>query len=272
MDNKLKYLAAGAISLLMMSCGQTSEDKANDLLTQARESYEKGECSAALDRLAEIDSLYSDAVKTRREAMHFKPQVIERQTLAELSETDSLLALNQWVGDSLTKNFRKVNNAIENYYVTKNAPAEINSHPGLYGRMSPDGVLYFMAVSPGVAADQISVNSSTSSQLPHDGERCAKVGANQVLTLLEGELENVLVAIGNSTGSTAELTFLNRGSQTGKLTLKSSDVEALGQVCQMAQNLRQFRLLQIKKERLERTLTVARNQIARTTPDTVTAK
>lgn len=267
-----KLLLVIAASAVLAGCGNSVEDKAQALLAQAREAYETGEWDTSLQRLSEIDSLYKSAVKTRRVAMHLRPQVIEKQTLEKLSANDSLLAVSQWTGDSLSKSFRCVDNAVERYYVTKNSPSDIGSRPGLYGRMSPDGVLYFMAVSPGVQADMISLDGATSSVLPHDGERRDRAGNNQVMTFLEGEVEPIILMLAHSTGSQAELVFFNNGSRTGKLTLSGTDVEALSHACQTATQFRKFKVLELEKQRLERTLAVARNQIARTTPDTVAAR
>ncbi|MCM1483621.1 MAG: hypothetical protein NC043_04735 [Muribaculaceae bacterium] len=256
---------------LVGGCSESSRQAGERRVAEAREKYEAGDYSGALAIIGEIDSLYRGELDVRRAAMHLKPQILEQLALRELTENDSLIAVTSWLADSLSRDMRFVSNSIEGYYVSRTEPADINGRPGLYARMSPDGQFYMVAVNaPGARSNAISVTvageSASSATLPSDGERVDRSGRSEVLTFMQIECDSVGSLISRHSGEPASLTFL--GGKPTTVSLTPDQTRAIAQVYTAAQAFTDMKLLQVRKARLEKTLTVARNQTARTMNDT----
>lgn len=257
--------------MIMVSCDTKNDSKAQDLYSRAEQAFKQGQLQQSLNMLKELDSVYHDNVAIRKKAMHLRPQIIEKQVIGELNATDSMIAINKWICDSLSKELKRVNNAIESYYVTSNSPSDINSAPGIYGRMSPEAMLYLIAVSPGCRANAISISSGnetfTSNALPYDDERCVTYGSNNVMTFLHGEIPDIVEYFAKTTDNGFQINFLNGGNIVKSLSVDSHALKQLKAICNLALTIKQTKLLELEKNKLDKQLIVARNQIARTMQD-----
>lgn len=269
--NKLTWFW-GVICLgVVASCGNREDKAAQNLYAEAETQYSRGEYDAALQSINDIDSLYPQAFDVRKEAMHLKPQIIEKQALAMLSENDSLMAVTKYKLAETSSGLRRVSNSIEGYYESKSTPSDINTSAGVYARMSPDAVFYIVAVTPGAVANSLTVSAADSvastHYIPADGERVMNVGGRYALTFLEGECDGFAAALASRAGSDAVVQFNGRSGKVGQVRLNATQTRAFAQVYECAQATRQIKLLEVKRQQIERTLTVARNQIARTMRD-----
>lgn len=255
------------------SCGNSEHSKAQERYDRAQQLFQSGDWDDALKVLAEIDSLYPGQIEIRRMVTHLRPQIIEKQTLQQLTETDSLLALATWQGDSMGAQVRRVSNLIEGYFVSKNAPADINSSPGIYSRLAPDATFYIIAVSPGVKANCIRLSvdgeSITAPKLPYDGERCAAYGKNYVMTYMHGEIDDLAKMVLQHKGSPMTVEFLNDGVSAGHVNLSAQQGRDVAELYEIVNNVTNVKLLAIRKAKLEKQLELSRSQIARTTIDSV---
>lgn len=259
----------------LASCGNSEHSKVQEKYLQAQQLFQSGDWDDALKVLAEIDSLYPGQIDIRRQVTHLRPQIIEKQTLQQLTETDSLLAVATWQGDSMGAQVRRVSNLIEGYFVSKNAPADINGSPGIYARLAPDATFYIVAVSPGVKANSIRLSadgeSITADRLPYDGERCAAYGKNYVMTYMHGEIDDLAKMILRHKGSPMTVEYLNNGVSAGRVNLSAQQGREVAELYEIVNNVTNVKLLAIRKAKLEKQLQLSRSQIARTTIDSVSA-
>lgn len=263
-------------ALLAVSCSDGVNKKAQTLYDNASEEFQRGEYDKTIALLNELDSLYADQINIRRQGMHLRPKVIEQQTIDRLNTVDSLLALYSWQCDSMSKSLRRVSNIVEGYFVSANSPADINSAPGLYARMAPDGMLYLIAVTPQCRANSISIESNgqsaTSNTLPFDNERCAAYGSNCVLTFLHGEIPDIVNLLAKANGADFTVKYLNNGKVTGAKTISGNAASSISTICRLTLEINSAKLLEIEKRKLEKQLLTARNQVARTMPDSATTE
>lgn len=262
-----------AVAMLATGCSKSASEQASEQLAEAQIAYEAGDYAKALALIENLDSTYRAEVDVRRQAMHLKPQIIEKQTLEELSITDSLVVLAQLRGDSISKTMRYVSNPVEGYYVSTTEPKDINATTGLYARMSPDGHFYIVATNTrGGKSYAIRVNANgrtaETSHLPDDGERIDRSGKAEVLTFMQSECDSVGKLISQHKGVTMSFCFIGNGAPQN-IEISGAQSQALGEVYDAAEMVREMKLLQIRKARLEKTLTTARNQAARTFQDSI---
>lgn len=273
----IKYtFGAAVISLAVLTlCTSSEKEKLEGLLTEADNMYKSGNYSAAMRIIEELDSISRKNPDIRREIMHLKPKIIEQQVLAELSDNDSLIAVTTLKADSLSRNMRFVSNPIEGYYVSRTEPSDINNTSGLYARMSPDGNFYMVATNTAKnGSNAISVTiggeSAISASLPSDGERVDRSGAAEVLTFMQAECDSIGRVISRHPDEPLILTFIGRGNKS--ISIPQERTRAIAQVYDAATSVTDMKKLQIRKARLEKTLTVARSQIARTMTDSTEHK
>ena len=98
---------------LLCSCGDSGKEKAEKMYSEATDLYDAGQYDSAIAILDSIDSIYPEQVEVRREAMHLKPMIIEKQTVAELSEVDSLLAVANFESENMAQRITFVKNPVE---------------------------------------------------------------------------------------------------------------------------------------------------------------
>lgn len=271
MNKNFLFAIFAGLSLIIFtnSCSKSDNSKAQDLFAQAREQMNKGEYSQALVSLNELDSLYPRQFDIRKQARHLRPQIIEQQTLLQLSENDSLLAIEKWHGDSLAKSLRLVKNPIENYYVASEEPKDYSSHPGIYARMSPDANFSLTVVTNSQKANRIELGGVTSPALPFDDYRVfTQNGKNYNLTFLQAEIDSCMKQIQKNPHSTT-LRLYNNERGVGEIKLPQSQIDNVLKVYENALSVQRIKLLTINRERLEKTLTLTRSQMARTHLDTI---
>lgn len=272
-----KIFSAGLVCGILLSapsCGDSKAEAGGKLLDKANEKYEQGDYAAALSIVEEIDSLYRGETDLRRKAMHLKPRIIEQITLGKLAENDSLIAVTQIFADSVGRTMRFVSNPVEGYYVARTEPADINTASGLYARVSPDGHFYMVAVNAaGGRSNAISVSvggeSAMSSSLPSDGERVDRSGPSEVMTFMQVECDSVGSLISRHGGEPFTVSFIGSGKSVNVSAAQSA---AIADVYKGAESIRTMKLLQVQRNKLEKTLSVARSQIARTLADSTDVK
>lgn len=264
----------GASTLVSCFSDKTeeAEEKAAGLLNESRENFESGHYDAALLLLDSIDRSLPEAVKTRKAVSQFRPEVLERHTARQLSLTDSLMAVNAILGDSLRDMVEYVSNPIEGYYVVKGeSTTTVRKNAGLHCRMSADFHYYIVATSAdsrNATAVQLTCGGESvrSGEVPYDGERNSQTGTGVSITFTEAESEPLAEFIKkhSSDGRVVELTFINGDMQSGALTLSPEQVRSTSIICDLSRAIRNDKTYRIEKQRLQRQLEIVRQQIANT--------
>ncbi|MDE7024281.1 MAG: hypothetical protein K2O88_00165 [Paramuribaculum sp.] len=255
----------------MTSCSSDRE-KAEGLYKQAEAFVNEGNNEHALVLLDSIDHTYPGEVDVRREGMHLRPMAIEKITLAELSHTDSLLAVYSLKSDSIGKFIAKVDNPIEPYFVAAEFKDKSPvSAPGLYARITPDGQFYILSsINKPVNSTSVTISlpdgtSAQSAIVPHDGERNDKQGGAEIITFMQAECDTIGVLATKNPSAKFMLVF--NGGKQYSMPLPDNQLKALATMYEAASLFRNLKVLQIRKTHLEKQLELSRSQIARTFND-----
>ena len=263
------------ISIAVSSCN-SNQKAAQKLYDEAKDAIEASNYSQAIELLDSLESAYPSEVDIRRSGMHLRPQAIEGLTMHELQSVDSLCAMQQIEGDSLRNVLEYVNNPIEGYYVGKTIVGKIPaSAPGLYARMSPDGHFYLISSSKKkVNSTAVAISNdrgeARSATVNYDGERNDRSMGAEVITFIQSECDTIGKFASDNEGTPLKLTFY--GDKSYSIDLPKDQAKAIADVYRASQAVTRFKVTQLNKARLEKQLEVARRQIARTFPDSVSMK
>ena len=277
--NRTSLIAILTIAVSLSSCGSSKEKKeAEGLLAQSKEQLELGNYETSLALLDSISRAYPEQTGVRREAMHFRPSVIEKQTLTEISRNDSLSAEMKLVYDNILPKMKKIDNPelVEGYWISENGNAKnIMDATGIQARVSDDGEFYIISEVNGAGnlhhssftLSNASGQAVCSDTVPYDGELNYRINGSETVTYSGAQTDSVGVfAIENSDGPLT-LTFIGENGKTKKITLNKDQVIGIANAYVMANSLSQGKLLVLQRELLEKKLALARDQRARTLPD-----
>ena len=267
-----KAIIAMALSTaLFSSCDSAGEKPAGALLEEARQCADAGQYAQAMALIDSLNKTYPAAVKARRASTALMPAVTEKATLKELASADSLVAALQLQGESQRDDIVFVSNPIEGYYVGKSAKGiDPNSTAGLHGRLSADGHFYIIATSPkAVKSTSVSVTvngqEAASAVVAYDGERNDRSSGREIITFIEAECDSIGKLIAANPGAEVNVAF--HGNSATSMKLPANQAEAIAKLYDAGATIRESKIAQLNKARLEKRLEVARSQMARTFDD-----
>ncbi len=257
--------------LFIASCSDNSDKaKAEALLTEASEAISSGDFAKAITLTDSIKTAYPKEIDARREALHLKAKATEGLSLRQLESADSTLAMLGAKGDSLTRLVKFVQNPIEGYYVGASVdPGAFHGTTGIQGRVSPGGDFYIISsipVSKGVKSTSVSVSyggeTASTATVGYDGERNDRSLGAEIITFMGAECDDLGKFIYENRDKPLTLTF--NGARSFSATLSADQISEIATLYEYASTIRDAKLAAIEKERLSRTLDIARSQAART--------
>ncbi|MCH5319022.1 MAG: hypothetical protein J1E38_04875 [Paramuribaculum sp.] len=253
---------------LLCSCSNNNNEAAKSLLEEARMQYESGLWTQSLELLDSIDRAFPEQIELRREAMHLRPQIIEKQSLIELQYNDSIIAELTLESQNLKKSFSRVSDGFEGYYTTKSlagkSPAD---KEGIYARMSPDGVISLISSArPGTMSTAIKLSSGAdeaiSASVSVDGERNDRSMGREIITFMPDECDTIGKFAINHRSEPIKVTFIGKNSYS--INLDKDQLDAIVRLYSAESVVSKLRTVQLEKSRLERQIDIARSQAART--------
>lgn len=253
---------------LFASCGDSDKKAATALIDDARSEMALQNYDAAIALLDTLDAHYPKQTELRREAMHLRPRIIEQQALRQLTTTDSLIAVLTLTTDSLRDVLVFVPDAFEGYYTSKKLKDKIPANaPGLYARMSTDGVFTVISsAKKGVESTSVSLSTPTATvstpTVACDGERNDRSRGVEIITFMPTECDTLGVFAMQNAGKPLTVTWNGSRSATEKLSQPQAD--ALAEVYSASRSFGALRRASMQKQLLERRLDIARSQMART--------
>lgn len=269
----MKYLIllmAGALAL--GACKKEDPDltAAQDLYDRASAAYAAGDAMLAKSLLDSIDLKYNDQLEVRRMAIKLRPKSIEKVTIQHIASTDSMLARATLDVAELEPLMKHIDGGeLEGYYVVADAynPQFINT-TGIEGRVNDDNLLYYMVAQNrgkpiGIRAIQLSSDhgQQQSQSIPEGSPRVDVVEGGEIATFLAEEVDELGRWASENTVNAA--TLLGSKSNT-KVRLSAKQAAALGTAWKFANAKHRERQARIVREKLERQLQIARDQIAKT--------
>ncbi len=267
-------ITAIAAAIAITSCsGQTEANRqATSLLGQAETFIGDGDSTSAIVLLDSLQRAYPGETDVQRKALHLRPKAIELATLAEISTVDSLLAVRQATYEQL-KGFMKLISSpdlVEPYYVYADTyNKEFLNTIGIEPRVSEFGEFYIISsVNPGGLKHQgITVTAggveASTGMVPYDGEMNYRINNSEVISFTPAQCDTIGALAESNRGAAMKLTFNGeKKNHTVKLSDKQRD--AIVTCYLFSHSITDSREMAVKREKLERQLQIARDQIART--------
>lgn len=263
-----KTALIAAVTLMLAACGDSEKKGATALLDEARTEMNNQNYDEAIALLDTLDARYPRQTELRREAMHLRPQVIERQTLQQLSAIDSTIAVLTIATDSLRNVLIYVPDSFEGYYTSRLLKDKVPATaPGLYARMSTDGVFTVISsAKKGTGSTAVTLSSAngqvSTPNVACDGERNDRSRGVEIITFMPLECDTLGYFAQQNLGQPLTITWT--GDKPVKATLSQPQAQALAEVYGASRYFGQLRRASMQKQLLERRLDIARSQMART--------
>lgn len=270
LSHKSLIAIALAGALLPACSGSKADPEAQALYDQASEAFDSHDYTRSIAMLDSLQKAFPAEIDLQRQGMALRPKVIEHQTLLDITRNDSLKVVTQLNGERLKPLmvWVKTPRMLEGYWVGKGAnnPNFLNT-TGIQGRVSEIGEFYIVS-SMNPAGNHTSVSLSDGSNtvstpaVPYDGENNYRIEGSEVITFSPAQSDT----IGQFAFAHADrpLTLTLRGKRSKSVKLSAAQVTALADAWAYSQAVIGARNLEGERSRLEATLQVARNQIART--------
>lgn len=267
----LGLVCATVLTASFSSCGNgNGEKEAAALVAEATTALDNGDYTTAISLADSVKRAYPRAIEARRQALHITSVATGELSVRSLESADSLLAVLAIRADSLKPLVKYVDNPVEGYYIAAaDIPDAVRTTSGLQARLSPEGDFYIIATlkAPGVKTTSVSVSdgqaTATTATVPYDGERNDRYGGLETITFIAAECDTVGSFIASDPGRPMSLTFNGEaGSRT--IDLPATTASRIATLHDYAVTMRRARVAAIEKERLSRTVDIARSQAART--------
>lgn len=265
----LAVMVAGGLAL--GGCSQAKGvSGAEELLNEAQKAYDVADYTRAQSLLDSLKVAYPADIDVQKRGMALQPRVIEGATLLEISENDSLMVVEKLKADSLKKDLRwvKTPRMIEGYFTAAEGyNPDFMNNTGLQPRVSEIGEFYVVSsVNPGgIGHTTVTLScgnrSAATPAVAYDGESNYRIGGSEVVTFSPAESDTIGKFAAENAASAMTLTFSGKSSR--KLTLSAKQVKGIATCYTYACALNEARLLAVRRQKLEATLQVARNQMAR---------
>ncbi len=267
--NKIAVTAALSVGLLSACSSRPENTQAEGLYSDIEQAMEDGQYEKAIILMDSMDMAYPEMTELRGRLLKMRPSAMEGWTLAEIQKADCDMAYAQMLVDSLSKMFEKISDPklVEAYYVHKKGKVpDIMSATAVEPRLDEHFGFYIVSSlqgkNIGLNSIGLSVNGheAYSGIIPYGDDRSFS-GSNGQKTVFSGkDVEEIGILAANNPES-GKLVFRgNKGSHTIAITQRQ--VVAIGDAYKYSEARKSLVSAQILREKLERKLQIARNQMA----------
>lgn len=270
-----KILAGSALALCVSCSGSGNSGEARALLDGATGAFDNADYALATSLLDSLQKTFPGEIEIQREGMALRPKVIEQTTLLQISTNDSLMAADKIAADQLKPRLKWIKNPrmIEGYWSASDGyDANFLNHTGLQARVSEIGEFYVVSsMNPSsLRHTSVALSNGASSvatpEVPYDGESNYRISGSEVITFSPAQSDAIGQFALANIGKPLTLTFRGKGTKSVKLS--ATQVAGIADAYAYAVAVDRARRLNVERQRLEATLQLARNQIAKTTLDT----
>lgn len=270
-----RLLAAAAISLaLLTGCGSSPERKAAEaLLADARSAIETGDPERGILLLDSISDAYPGETEVRRQALAARPKAVEAITIKEIEQTDSLIAALQLSYNDFEKTMKKITgrDLVEPYFVpVKGYKADFVSSTGVQARVDLVGQFYILSSVNGMKLRHIAVefsngdSSVVSQTVSPDGETNFRMDNSELITYDPGKCDSIGQFFVENISRNIKGYFIGEVGKKTPFSLTADQIEGIADAYRYSRSITDARTAAVKREKLDRQLQVARDQMART--------
>ena len=261
-----KALAAMVIALAVASCGNAGKDEATKLYEQCAQEIANHNYTGALVLLDTLNARYPDQTAVRRNGLRLRATAMEGIASDSIGSADRALAEATLRLEAIAPKFRHVDSSVglEGYFLPVGVSEEIMNANAVQARVTDKGYFYIVANVQGRAIGLRSISlvdgadSMTSAEI--SPSRVINVEGSEIASFNPEEVDGLAPWLAAHPGASKVVLSGAKGDVSIKLTDKLR--QELLDCYEYASALQADRLAKIRREKYERMLATARDQLA----------
>lgn len=262
-----KTLAAIALAAMMLtSCGDKDKEGATQLYNEGAAAVEAHNYAGALVILDTLNARYPKQFELRKAAMRVRASAMEGMALDSISAGDRVLAEATVRLDALRPHFRHVDSSVglDGYFLPEGVSDKVMTATGIQARVTDKGYFYIVANVQGRAIGLNSIelcqggDCISSSQI--SPARIVKVEGSESASFNPEDLEGIGAWLESHPGADKVVLAGSKGKVPVKMNAKLR--QELLDCYHFSEALQAQRSASIKREKYERMLATARDQLA----------
>lgn len=255
-------------------CSSKSENPdARNLLAMAENDFNGGNYASSIALLDSLQKTFPAETALQREAMAMRPKVIEAEATKALAAVDSTYNADIETLKSLKTQLKwiKTPGMIEGYWIAPEVyRSDFMNTTGIEARVSEIGEFYIVSsVNPAGNLKHQSIGLNTSAgnartqNVAYDGESNYRIGGAEVITFSPAQSDTIGVVARNAVEANqaagASVIFYGvKGEKSVKIS--PAVLNGIGKAYAYSTATIRARDLQVERERLNRTIEIARRQ------------
>lgn len=274
---KIKLYTACLIAGLAIGgsgCSSKSENPdARNLLAMAENDFNSGNYASSIALLDSLQKTFPAETALQREAMAMRPKVIEAEATKALAAVDSTYNADIETLKSLKTQLKwiKTPGMIEGYWIAPEVyRSDFMNTTGIEARVSEIGEFYIVSsVNPAGNLKHQSIGLKTSAgnartlSVAYDGESNYRIGGAEVITFSPAQSDTIGMVARNAVEANqaagASVIFYGvKGEKSVKIS--PAVLKGIGKAYAYSAATIRARDLQVERERLNRTIEIARRQ------------
>lgn len=274
---KIKLYTACLIAGLAIAgsgCSSKSENPdARNLLAKAENDFNSGNYASSIALLDSLQKTFPAETALQREAMAMRPKVIEAEATKALAAVDSTYNADIETLKSLKTQLKwiKTPGMIEGYWIAPEVyRSDFMNTTGIEARVSEIGEFYIVSsVNPTGNLKHQSIGLKTSAgnartqNVAYDGESNYRIGGAEVITFSPAQSDTIGMVARNAVEANqaagASVIFYGvKGEKSVKIS--PAVLKGIGKAYAYSAATIRARDLQVERERLNRTIEIARRQ------------
>lgn len=255
-------------------CSSKSENPdARNLLAKAENDFNSGNYASSIALLDSLQKTFPAETALQREAMAMRPKVIEAEATKALAAVDSTYNADIETLKSLNTQLKwiKTPGMIEGYWIAPEVyRSDFMNTTGIEARVSEIGEFYIVSsVNPAGNLKHQSIGLKTSAgnartqNVAYDGESNYRIGGAEVITFSPAQSDTIGMVARNAVEANqaagASVIFYGvKGEKSVKIS--PAVLKGIGKAYAYSAATIRARDLQVERERLNRTIEIARRQ------------
>lgn len=264
--NKIALAAILGASLALGACSDKDRKGAEELVAQSSEAIAARNFSGAMVLLDTLNSRYPKQVEVRRQALRLRAQAMEGMAQDSIAAGDAALAQAQLAVDGLKGAFRHVDSSVglEGYYLPEGTSDKVMTATGIQGRVSDQGHFYIVANVQGKAIGLSAIDfrdgAESIGSAAISPARVVRVEGCESASFNPEDLQGVGQWLVAHPGASKVVLCGSHGNTEIKLDKKL--YQELTDCYNYGSALQTLYVAKVKREKYERMLSTARDQLA----------
>lgn len=261
-----KSFIAIALATAVCSCGDKDKEGATQLYNESEQAIEARNYSQAMTLLDTLNARYPKQLDVRKQAMRLRARAMEGIATDSIEAGSLALAQATLNLETIRPQFRHVDSSVglEGYFLPKGTDDKMMTQTGLQARVTDKGYFYIVANVQGRAIGlnhiEFFQGAETISSSSISPARVVKVEGSESASFNPEDLEGIGAWLEAHDRADKVLLCGSKGNASVKLTPKLR--KEIVDCYQFAQALQAQRLASIHREKYERMLATARDQLA----------